>query len=539
METKRLSCRLSAGTIDYLSEMTNEVLSEAKTSRRNVLRLRLSVEEVLLQWLKTLGEGAPCTFRSGKRLGRRYITLSVVGKKVNPFEIEDGLDFGNGDTKQSILANLGLAPSYNYLNGENQITLMPKKEKRNPLINLLGAVVLAVIFGFLGYLLPGEARLVLSENILTPIFETFMGFLAAMAGPMIFFSVLWGIYSIGDTATLGKIGKKMIGRFILFTYVSLVLAFASFVWFFDISLTGGGTGSNGMWELYSMVLDIIPSNMITPFVEGNSLQIIFIAIIFGLALLILGNKVTVAAQAVEQLNYIVQLIMEALTNLIPIFIFVSLSKMILSDVISTITSTVKPIILVTFSSLAILFLFIAAFAVIKKISFMTVAGKLLPTFMIGITTASSSAAFPSNVEICEKKFGIDSKITSFGLPLGSVVFMPASATAFFIIAVSIAETFKVTISVPWLLVAILLSGILAIAAPPVPGGALVCYTVLFTQLGIPLEGLTFAITIDIIIDFVCTAGNITSLPVVLAMLASKLDMMDEGILRGERPLPGS
>lgn len=53
----------------------------------------------------------------------------------------------------------------------------------------------------------------------------------------------------------------------------------------------------------------------------------------------------------------------------------------------------------------------------------------------------------------------------------------------------------------WLVVAALVSGILTIATPPIPGGALSCYTVLFAQLGIPVEGVALAISIDLIMDY--------------------------------------
>ena len=531
METNNISGKLSAYTIDFFSEKTDEALSGAKISRTNALRLRLSVEEVLLKWLDALGEGAECTFKSGKRLGRHYITLSVAGDKVNPFEIQDDLDFGSSDTKQSILANLGLAPAYSYVNGENQITLMPKKEKRSPIFNLLASIILAVVCGFLVRLFPPGIILLISDGILAPIFDSFMGLLSAMAGPMILLSVMWGIYSIGDTATLGIIGKKMVGRFLFFTYLTLVFIVSSVIWFFDISFSGGGTGGGSMSELYLMLLDIIPSNIITPFIEGNSLQIIFIAVIFGLAMLVLDKKATVAAKFVEQSNYIVQFIMEVISTLVPAFIFVSILRMILSDLLSTIATTIKPIVLVSVGCLAILVLFVALLAIIKKVSPVMVAKKLLPVFMIGLTTASSSAAYASNVETSEKKLGIDTKMVSFGLPLGSVVFMPGTAAAFFIISLCMAEAYDVTITLPWLVIGIFLSGILAIAAPPIPGGALSCYTILFIQLGIPIEALSFAVTIDIVIDFVCTAVNVSSLPVVLVLLANKLHMLDEDILQ--------
>jgi len=519
METHRISCQLSAQCIDQISELTDELLTEAKTSRKNILRLRLSVEEVLLKWLDAFGEDTQCTFSAGKRLGRRYISLSVVGDRVNPFEIEDEIiDIVSGETNQNILANLGLAPSYSYINGENRITLIPKKEKRNPVFSLSIAVCLAILLGLAAQMLPQSTRVAVAEGVLSPIFHTFIGLLAALAGPMILLSVMWGIYNIGDTRTPGMIGKKMIGRFAFLTFFAMLFILSLVIWLFPVSFTGTGTGSGGLSELYLMILGIIPSNLVAPFVEGNSMQIIFIAVIFGLAMLVLGDKATAVAHFVEQLNFVVQLIMEFLSSMIPIFIFVSILEMILSDIISVMSSVIKPLVLVSLGSLIFLATMMAVLSFFQQVPFSVLVKKLLPVFMIGITTASSAATFATNMETCEKKLGIYPKIVGFGLPLGAVLFMPATAIGFLIIAISMAESFDIAVTPPWLLIAMLLSGILAMAAPPVPGGALSCYTILFSQLGIPLEAIAFAIAIDVVYDFVATSVNITSLPVVLTML---------------------
>ena len=159
-------------------------------------------------------------------------------------------------------------------------------------------------------MLPENIRLVFSEQLISPIFNTFMGLLSAIAGPMIFLSVTWGIYSIGDTTTLGRIGKKMITRFLVMQFILSVIALILFVPFFTIEKTADS--SFAFSELFQMFLDIIPSNFFTPFTEGNPLQIIFVAVIIGLAMLILGNKTTTAASFVEQSNFIVQLIMETI-----------------------------------------------------------------------------------------------------------------------------------------------------------------------------------------------------------------------------------
>ncbi len=106
-----------------------------------------------------------------------------------------------------------------------------------------------------------------------PVFDIFMGLLTALAGPMIFLSVAGGIYNIGDIATLGKIGKRMTGRFLWMTLVLTAVFGMVTLPFFPLAHRGGSAFR--LSELLEMVLGIVPDNFFTPFTEGNPLQIIY------------------------------------------------------------------------------------------------------------------------------------------------------------------------------------------------------------------------------------------------------------------------
>lgn len=96
------------------------------------------------------------------------------------------------------------------------------------------------------------------------------------------------------------------------------------------------------------------------------------------------------------------------------------------------------------------------------------------------------------------------------------------------------EIYHVEMSPGWLVSALLIAVVLAVAAPPVPGGALTCYTMLFTQLNVPAEAITIAITLNIIMDFLATAVNILCLQTELVELAGGLDMLDVEALRAHK-----
>ena len=82
---------LHASEIDRFSQLTVHLLQQMKINPRDILRFRLSIENVMEIWMHELGENTNCTFTSGSKFGRTYILLSAEGKVVNPNEYQDEL----------------------------------------------------------------------------------------------------------------------------------------------------------------------------------------------------------------------------------------------------------------------------------------------------------------------------------------------------------------------------------------------------------------------------------------------------------------
>ena len=522
-ENRKLA--LSNAGINTAADEAEQFLSEANVDGKDILRIRLAMEEALLNYQGALGENGSFSVRYVKRLGRLRIELSVPGLRYDPFAGEEE----GGEILRGILAGMGVAPVWQYKNGVNQIIFTPRKRKPSQILLLALSVVLAAVCGGICTLLPEYIRSFLSVQLIAPIFNTFMGLLTAIAGPMIFLSVVWGVYSIGDTATLSKIGKRMILRFLLMSFLLALLAGAAMLPFFP--LTGSGGSSFDFSQLLQMVLDIVPGNFFTPFTQANPLQIIFVAVVIGLAMLVLGAKVTTVASFVEQSNSVIQLIMEAVSGLIPFFVFGSIFNMILSGSISTLLQSSKLLPIMLLGHVLVCAVYLLLVCVRKRVSLAIFVKKVAPTFLIGLSTASSAAAYSTNVDCCEKQLGIDRQIINFGIPLGQVVFMPGAAVIFLAAGLCMAEVYGVPISPAWLISALLITVVLAVAAPPVPGGGLTCYTMLFLQLNIPAEAVAITIALNVILEFFGTAVNLFCLQAELVELAGSLDRLDVETLR--------
>ena len=291
-----------------------------------------------------------------------------------------------------------------------------------------------------------------------------------------------------------------------------------------------GGGASDFTQVLDLIYDIIPSNLFEPFITGNALQLIFISIMVGLAMLVLSSRVNGVFGLVEQFSSIVQMIMSGLSSMLPVLIFVLFTGMISSGNLGAILSSWKMIAVIVLLCVVYYVINVLRIAITKKVSPALLFKKAWPTLLIALTTASSAAAFGTNTRDANKKLGIDKKLVEFGTPIGQVLFMPGFVAMLFGMAMSFAETYGMEITVPWIIIGSVTSLLVSFAVPPVPGGAMMGFTVVFTQLGIPMEVMGIALAVNAITDFPCTACNVSGWQLTLIDVADSLDMLDKEIL---------
>lgn len=528
---QRKEVLLDEAGIDTLSHLLAEGLEQVGVNRKDIIRLRLAVEEILGLWRSNAEKETVCTFRCGTRLGRMYIEITAPGRRIDPDEA--AADMAGQMLCSNLLAQAGLSPVYSYQDGVNRLALyLSKPQTISPLLQLLLAILSAGAVGAVLLALPAPVGKA-AAGVVNPLFTALMGILQTLASPMIFLSVCWGIINIGDVHMLGRIGKLVLLRFLGAIFLLTGVTAACLVWIFRPEGGAASMGENAAAQIYSMLLGIVPGNIVTPFLEGNSLQIIFMAICAGLVLLVLGEKTSALRALLGQLNTAVQFMMEIVSRYISLFVFVSLLSLMLSDAVSNLGGVVKGLLLGIAACMAWPLLYALWACLRLRVSFSMVLRKLLPTYLIALSTASSSAALSTNLETCERRLGISGRIVHFAVPLGQVMFKTGGAVGFFVLALGLAEFYGVAMPLSWVVTGVLTAGLLAIAAPPVPGGSLTCYTVLLAQLGIPDEAIGLAVAGNVLLDFFMTSCGISCLQSELMLAANKLGMLDLERLKKE------
>lgn len=512
---------LTNENIERACEEIESFLAKRGVERKERLRIRLGAEEALLNYQKAFGAEAEFRLDEGSSFGRGQIRLTVPGASFDPYASSE-LSSEEDALMQSVLIRMGKLPRWHFRRGENVVLFTSEKKRTPEWVRLVISIAAALVLGLLVRLLPDAVRLALQEGIITPLMNTFLGFLNAVAGPMIFLSAVWGIYSIGDASTFSEIGKRLSLLFGLFlggmTLLSTLLSLPFFTLRFGASHAGSGFSS-----LYQMVLDIVPSNLFTPFSRGNTLQILFVAIVIGIAMLRIGKDTQSVAELSEQLGFIVNGIMGVISRLVPAFVFGSFFNIVASSEFDAMAAGGKFFFGTLIGCAVLIVLHTAAACVRLRLSPAALWRKTITTFLIAVTTASSAAAFAENMNTCVEKLGVSQRIANFGVPFGQILYKPAVSTLFWYAAVSAAESAGAEMSVTWIVTALVMCIVLSAAAPPVPGGMSASFTILFAQLGLPLENLAVILSLTSILDFIVTATNIFSAQTVIAISAKDGD----------------
>ena len=518
---------LTNENIDRVCTEADAFLAGRRVESKERIRVRLNLEEVLLHYQTAFGSDAEFSLdQSGTRL-----RLRVRGPSLDPFASSERLSDEDVMLRDT-LSRMGRRPYWQYRNGVNEVLFRAKRKRLPDWLRLAIAVAAALCLGLLARLLPPETGAVLQGEIVAPLNNTFLGFLNAIAGPMIFLAVVWGIYSIGDASTFSEIGKRLSVRYgafiVTMSLAMVVLCMPLFALRFGHSEMGSGLSA-----LYRMVLNIVPGNLFAPFAEGNTLQILFIGFVVGIAMLLIGQETKYVADLAEQLGILVNGIMGVVSRLVPVFVFASLFNVISTSKTDTLATGGKFFYTTIIGCTVMLLLHTAVVYFRTKLPPVALWKKTLSTFVIAVTTASSSAAFSDNLSTCIGKLGISKKLANFGVPFGQILYKPGVCAVYWFAVITEAESRGVEVSAAWLITALFMCIVLSAATPTIPGGTTASFGILFAQLGLPVDNLGVILALNIILDFYHTATNLFSSQCILLTAATKLNMIESGDSTGE------
>ena len=530
MQTIKKDLMLDQAGVDAVSQEIAAWLADLRLSRQDRLRIQLTMEELLLRVSEHFEGKISGKLSLGKILWAPVIRFHYRAEAFDPIRAADDHDNEMTAWTNRILARMGLSPSWHYRHGWNTLSQKIPRHGHSSQLSLAAALGLAIVVGIAGTALPVQVQTAVSNFIFFPISDFFFRLLNTFLGPMVFFSIVVGICGIGNASDFERIGRQMVTRFLLFTLLSSAAAVLLARPFFR--LTGGVSGGvSQLISIRNLILDIIPSNPVRPFYDGNTLQIIFMAAVIGVLLVSAGDSGARVRELAADLNDLVTEAVRVVCRLLPLFIFASFSMQIWESGIKTLAGLWKPIVLC--SAVCAILLAVKLFVVCLrlKVNAAVLLKKIFPSMVVGFSTASGSAAYSLCEEINEKKLGIEPMLSRVCNPVGSSIYCGCTAVRFVLVAFTAGEQYGVGGGISWMLTLWLVSTVVSFAVPPVTGGTMACVGILIKQLGLPGEVMAVSGLLSLVLDFIATGFSLGLRHLELILQADHLGMLDRDKLR--------
>ncbi len=497
---------LTTENIDKISQELFEFLQAEKQVKEDVIRARLSVETALLHWLEHCNDGKSVTVDCCKRFNRFVIRLAMKGDLCDPVHLneeDEAIEFIT-----ALQGNLGLSAAYKYEYGFNIYTIKLPMLAIGSSVKIGLAIVLAVLTWLLVGMIPPQIGIYFRSYVIDPTLNMLMGLVAAVATFLIFFNVCSAICGMGNLATLSRLGGGLMKHCQLKDFAALLVGTVAGLLMFDVLDFSGGFSLELLGNVYKMFLGVVPNNLLAPFINGNTLQVLFLAVSFGTVLLILDQQVKGVKSIICEINILLMTIIDYCCDLLPLMVYLSFTSILVSGAVNSVLSVWK-VIAVFFVVCGVLTLFDTHLTALRNhFDIKKHFARVMPISVLAFTTCSTAACIPAMNKTLKDE-GVDTKYRDFALPLCQMMVVPGTASVFIIIVLGLLSVYHHTLSCPELVVLMLSVYLTALATPPVAGGDISVMTLLLMQVGLPKETVATYIAISLFSNMIGTCLNKT------------------------------
>ncbi|MEH8261617.1 dicarboxylate/amino acid:cation symporter [Aeromonas veronii] len=405
------------------------------------------------------------------------------------------------------------------------------------------AILISMMFGILtgqGYRMFAADQAADFANNITILTDIFLRLIKMIIAPLVFTTLVVGIAKMGDTRTVGRIGAKTLGWFMLASLMSLSLGLVIVTLMqpgvgLSLSLPNDTASSGiaaGAITLKDFVTHAIPKSVVEAMATNEILQIVVFSLFFGLAAAALGDLakpvVVLMASAAEIMLKVTGYVM----NFAPFAVFGAIAAMVAKEGLG---------ILVTYGSfmaqfyiaLACLWLLLIAMgSVFLRGRVIKLLAMIREPILLAFSTASSEAAYPKTLDRLEK-FGCDKRIASFVLPMGYSFNLDGSMMYCTFAVMFIAQAYGIELSMAQQITMLLLLMVTSKGMAGVPRASLVVIAATLNQFHIPEAGILLLLGIDHFLDMGRSATNVLGNAIAASVVAKTEDSLGETVALGE------
>ncbi|MBN1164445.1 MAG: dicarboxylate/amino acid:cation symporter [Candidatus Krumholzibacteriota bacterium] len=381
-----------------------------------------------------------------------------------------------------------------------------------------------------------------------PLGQLFIRLITMIVVPLVFSSLFVGTASLGDIRKLGRVGVKTILYYLCTTAIAITIGLI----LGNIFKPGDNINESTRQSLLSSyqadaearieladqkpgvietLTRIVPRNPIESLAEAHMLQIIFFALLFGIAVTLVpgqrGKPVIDFFDAVsEAMIQMVHIVMK----FAPFGVLALIAAVVGKFGIDILLSLLKYTLIVLAGLLLhMTFIYSSAVRIFSGLSARKFFRGIQPAQLIAFSTSSSNATLPVTIECVEENLGVSEEISSFVLPLGATINMDGTALYQGVAAIFIAQVYGISLTLGDQFTIVLMATLASIGAAGVPGIGVITLAMVLQTIGVPLEGIALILGVDRIIDMCRTVVNITGDASAAVVVASS-----EGDLRKDR-----
>lgn len=422
---------------------------------------------------------------------------------------------------------------------------------------ILIGMVLGLAFGLICLQLPALASFTL--DFIKPIGTIFIRGLKMVAVPLVLASLIVGVANIGDISKLSRMGGKTLLIFIVTTVISITIGLSivavmkpgeklpestreNLISLYDNNAQGKISYAAEVKQRGPLqpLVDMVPDNVFLATTNnGKMLQVVFFAIIVGIALLqIPKDKGKPVMDFFNGINEVIIKIVQYIMLIAPYGVFALIASLIVEIagndpsqawelLYALLWYTICVILGMMIMMVVVYPILIRYFSKIKYLDFFK---GMRPAMLLGFSTSSSTATLPVTMDRVEKNLGVSEEVASFVLPLGATINMNGTSLYQGVSAIFIAQALGLDLTLTSQLTIVLTATLAAVGTAGVPGAGLVMLIVVLEAVGIPAAGIALIMAPERILDMIRTMVNITGDASVSVVVASTEGALDHQVL---------
>lgn len=399
---------------------------------------------------------------------------------------------------------------------------------------IIVSMVLGIIFGvFINLIdISQSSTHSIIINGLDLVSHLFLSALKLIIIPLIFFSIVCGIVSLSEDVSISRLGIKTISLYLVTTVIaiSLGLLFASLISYEPVLVTDLNSEIN-VKDMQSEN-NFFPNNIFKSMVDGNIIHLLIFSILIGISASRIKEKIKTFIKYVHEFNEVINELVRIIISFTPLAVFCILSKTFATQGLDTL----MPLMGYFMTVVAVLLLhFFITFSLLLKIFtrldpiifYRNIKDVLVFTF----STSSSSASIPFTLKTAIEKCGVDKSISTFSIPLGATINMDGTAIMQGCATFFLASLYGIDLGINEILTIVITATIASIGTAGIPSAGIIMLTVIFTQIGIPLEGITLLLGVDRLLDMMRTSVNVSGDLCISCIVASSENKLDHNTFK--------